>query len=249
MSLPIFALRTCLRCQSVYPRVASASTSTVTRSMTSSNRYLNTDVDTSSQSDKKINTWFLNQPSGPLPLASSSKRVESSPQMSPSSEDTQSIPSIPTSTPPILLPLHTFLTSSTSEASDVLHRHTVQVYDTTSLSQYLDERGQGDLVKGEEGSGGWYDWVITVQVKGRGRGVVSRGDGVLRRWLLKNPLHPSIPASPHEYPKTPRIPPDSDWSIVPLNLGPDAEFRACVNLLSEEGASRWKLDELWKKAQ
>ncbi|WVW80352.1 hypothetical protein I302_102332 [Kwoniella bestiolae CBS 10118] len=243
MSLPLNPLRraTCLRCQS-FPRFSHAGP---TRLFSTSPRNLNSSEGESS--DQRINTWFLSQPSRPLPPSSINPPTSStSAQLDPSSYRPQPIHPIPETTPPILHPLHAFLTSPSSEASEVLHAHTVRMYDTSSLFHLLDQRGQGDLVGTEEGRVGWYDWVITLQVKGRGRGVVGRGDGVLRRWLLKNPLHPSIPPSPHEYPKTPRIPPDSDWSIVPLNLGPEADIRACVNLLSEEGVGRWKLDELWE---
>lgn len=42
---------------------------------------------------------------------------------------------------------------------------------------------EGDMIQGLEGSGPAWEWVGVVQVRGRGRGVVRRADGVVRRWV------------------------------------------------------------------
>ncbi|WVF70863.1 hypothetical protein IAT40_005657 [Kwoniella sp. CBS 6097] len=218
---------------------------------------------------QKINTWFLDpsfSPSSSASQQSSSSSFSSDNQIrqpvftpynastttstSNSNSSTTPIHHLPTNTPTQLHPIHSFLTCSTAEAADVIQLPTVQIFDTTLLNEYLEKRGEGSIlddVDGKERGGNW-DWVITAVVKGRGRGVVARADGVIRRWLLKHPLSPSIEPTKLAYPKTPRISPDSDWSIIPLDLGSHAEsdgVRACVNLLSEEGRERWKLEELW----
>ncbi|WWC60511.1 uncharacterized protein I303_103084 [Kwoniella dejecticola CBS 10117] len=230
--------------------------------------------------EPKINTWFLNEQ--PRSASSSSSSSSSYPSSSfeaiPKSSNppspfftttqTQPNPSdpenqnhnhnqvtpqaIPSNTPPPIQQLHSFLTSDKTDASDVVLGHTVQIFDTITLTRHLDSKGQGELIRSEI-SGGWYDWVILLQVKGSGsgsgsgRGTVARADGIIRRWLLQNPLHPLIPASPLEHPKTPRISPEADWSIIPLDLGPEAGIRACVNLVNEQGKERWKLDEIFNK--
>ncbi|ALO60493.1 hypothetical protein CNC05345 [Cryptococcus deneoformans JEC21] len=162
-----------------------------------------------------------------------------------------------------------------SEASEVVLPHTLEFFDTRSASAALEAsavpaplpqswestvrvsrlRGQnvkivekkeevnlpeGDMIQGLEGSGPAWEWVGVVQVRGRGRGVVRRADGVVRRWLLKNPLSPSVEPVTIENPKTPRIDPDADWSIVPVK-----GTRICLNILTEEGRERWRLEDLW----
>ncbi|WVQ97227.1 hypothetical protein IAU59_004337 [Kwoniella sp. CBS 9459] len=220
---------------------------------------------------QKINTWFLDpsfSPSTPSKTANNETSTSSSlntqirqPIFTPYNASTTSpdasaetasapMPPLPSNTPSQLHPLHSFLTSSTTEAADVIQLSTVQMFDTALLNEYLEKRGEGSMlddVDGKERGGNW-DWVVTAVVKGRGRGVVARADGVVRRWLLKHPLAPSVEPTKLAYPKTPRISPDSDWSIIPLNLGSHAEsggVRACVNLLSEEGRLRWRLEDLW----
>ncbi|OCF42474.1 hypothetical protein I317_03719 [Kwoniella heveanensis CBS 569] len=228
--------------------------------------------------EQKINTWFLDpsfSPSASSKSASehiasssssssfSSSNLNSNGQFrqpiftsynasttSPSASPVASPPPLPSNTPSQLFSIHSFMTSPQSEAADVIQLATVQMFDTTLLNEYLERRGEGSMlddVDGRERGGNW-DWVITAVVKGRGRGVVARADGVVRRWLLKHPLSPSIEPTKLAYPKTPRISPDSDWSIIPLDLGSHAEsggVRACVNLLSEEGSDRWRLEDLW----
>ncbi|WVQ71218.1 hypothetical protein IAR50_000743 [Cryptococcus sp. DSM 104548] len=98
----------------------------------------------------------------------------------------------------------------------------------------------GDLIDAEEGSGPAWEWVGVVQVKGRGRGVVRRADGVVRRWLMKNPLASHVEPVTIENPKTPRIDPDADWSIISVN-----GTTICLNLLTEEGRDKWRLEDLW----
>ncbi|WVR05654.1 hypothetical protein IAU60_002676 [Kwoniella sp. DSM 27419] len=175
-----------------------------------------------------------------------------------SSPEAIPIPDLPTRFPAQLSPLHRFLTSPEEESADVLQAHSVQFFDTAAMDARLDHRGEGTLIRagaGDPGTldsaedrGGNWDWVGVVVVKGRGRGIVARGDGVIRRWLLKHPLAPSIPPTPLQNPRTPRISPDADWSIIPLNLGTLDEsggVRACINVLSEEGKGRWGLEELF----
>ncbi|WVQ85599.1 hypothetical protein IAT38_007765 [Cryptococcus sp. DSM 104549] len=100
----------------------------------------------------------------------------------------------------------------------------------------------GEVFEGARGEtfGPAWEWVGVVQVKGRGRGVVGRADGVIRRWLLQNPLSPTVEPVTIPNPKTPRIDPDADWSIVPIK-----GTRICLNLLTEEGRVRWRLEEMW----
>ncbi|ODO07523.1 hypothetical protein L198_01102 [Cryptococcus wingfieldii CBS 7118] len=98
----------------------------------------------------------------------------------------------------------------------------------------------GDLIDAEEGSGPAWEWVGVVQVKGRGRGVVRRADGVVRRWLMKHPLASHVEPITIENPKTPRIDPDADWSIISVK-----GTRICLNLLTEAGREKWRLEDLW----
>ncbi|WWD18129.1 hypothetical protein CI109_102578 [Kwoniella shandongensis] len=256
MSILAQPLRTCSRCASSIIRpaaIAAAGPSRIrvfstSRPQLDNQTNLDTSVRHAESGDKpKINTWFLNTPSSSTSSASQTVRQPKFTAYDPSTT-TSSTPSssqldaapLPPTAPPSLQPLYDYLTSSTSESSEVVLSHTVQFFDTRLYVSTLQERGEGEVIRTPDEVGGNWEWVVVVQVKGRGRGVVARADGMIRRWLLHNPLSPDQPRLTTPNPKTPRIDPDSDWSIIPIK-----GTRVCINLLTEEGKDRWRLEEVW----
>ncbi|WWC68439.1 uncharacterized protein I206_102367 [Kwoniella pini CBS 10737] len=250
-------LQSCLKCN---------------RSSFISHRKISTSIqrNNSDTQEGKINKWFINENNQQSHISSSSSSSSSLDSNSSNSINNisfsfdnmnsnqnldETIQIIPNNIPKNIYPIYKFLIEPKNEASEVLLQNTIKIYDNSNLLKKLELKGQGELIKSNENenensnneNGSWYNWIIVIQVKGNGRNTISRADGVIRRWLLKNPLHPSIIASPFEYPKTPRISPDSDWSIIPLNLGPNSGIRVCINLINEQGKERWKLDELFSK--
>ncbi|WVN85457.1 uncharacterized protein L203_100603 [Cryptococcus depauperatus CBS 7841] len=195
-------------------------------------RLLTTSLWASSQQDErpKIQTWFLKQP---LAQPSESEACNAPTDMIPAPSP------LPLGLPPALQKFHAFLTEpSPSQASEVILPHTLSFFNTRSASaspeaaHFLHDfefsaKGdrmignlleEGEVIKGEDAVSPAWEWVGVVQVRGRGRGIVNRADGVIRRWLLKNPLSPELKPVTLEHPKTPRIDPDADWSIVPREV-------------------------------
>ncbi|OXG37935.1 hypothetical protein C360_01692 [Cryptococcus neoformans Bt15] len=217
-------------------------------------------------SSQKVETWFLSSPSNSV-AKTESQEPEFTPPSAPPlpSNAPQAVHQFH----------DFITAPAPSEASEVILPHTLEFFDTRSASAVLEASAvpeslpqswenrvrvsglreqnvkivgkkeevifpEGDMIQGLEGSGPAWEWVGVVQVRGRGRGVVRRADGVVRRWLLKNPLSPSVEPVTIENPKTPRIDPDADWSIVPVK-----GTRICLNILTEEGRERWRLEDLW----
>ncbi|KIR30495.1 hypothetical protein I309_00632 [Cryptococcus deuterogattii LA55] len=207
-------------------------------------------------SSKKIETWFLPSPSSPA--AKNAQEPEFTPPTA---------PPLPSNAPLAVHQFHGFITApSPSEASEVVLPHTLEFFDTRSASAALEASAvpeslpqgwesavkvsgllgqnvrnvvnkeevvlpEGDLIQGLEGSGPAWEWVGVVQAL-----------GMLANYpfLLKNPLSPSVEPVTIENPKTPRIDPDADWSIVPVK-----GTRICLNILTEKGRERWRLEDLW----
>ncbi|KIR36843.1 hypothetical protein I307_03605 [Cryptococcus deuterogattii 99/473] len=207
-------------------------------------------------SSKKIETWFLPSPSSPA--AKNAQEPEFTPPTA---------PPLPSNAPLAVHQFHGFITApAPSEASEVVLPHTLEFFDTRSASAALEASAvpeslpqgwesavkvsgllgqnvrnvvnkeevvlpEGDLIQGLEGSGPAWEWVGVVQAL-----------GMLANYpfLLKNPLSPSVEPVTIENPKTPRIDPDADWSIVPVK-----GTRICLNILTEKGRERWRLEDLW----
>ncbi|OXG21086.1 hypothetical protein C366_01639 [Cryptococcus neoformans Tu401-1] len=218
-------------------------------------------------SSQKVETWFLSSPSNSV-AKTESQEPEFTPPSAPPlpSNAPQAVHQFH----------DFITAPAPSEASEVILPHTLEFFDTRSASAVREASAvpeslpqswenrvrvsglreqnvkivgkkeevifpEGDMIQGLEGSGPAWEWVGVVQVRGRGRGVVRRADGVVRRWLLKNPLSSSVEPVTIENPKTPRIDPDADWSIVPVK-----GTRICLNILTEEGRERWRLEDLWR---
>nr|KIR48752.1 hypothetical protein I312_01822 [Cryptococcus bacillisporus CA1280] len=248
-------VRSSCRTPSVFPNRFLSTSPSVSNSATKPQDVLReTEHDGSS---KKIETWFLSSPSSP---ATKTKTQE--PEFTP-----PTAPPLPSNAPLAVHQFHGFITApAPSEASEVVLPHTLEFFDTRSASAALEASAvpeslpqgwesavkvsgllgqnvrnvvnkeevvlpEGDLIQGLEGSGPAWEWVGVVQAM-----------GMLANYpfLLKNPLSPSVEPVTIENPKTPRIDPDADWSIVPVK-----GTRICLNILTEKGRERWRLEDLW----
>ncbi|KIR67577.1 hypothetical protein I314_01994 [Cryptococcus bacillisporus CA1873] len=248
-------VRSSCRTPSVFPNRFLSTSPSVSNSATKPQDVLReTEHDGSS---KKIETWFLSSPSSP---ATKTKTQE--PEFT-----LPTAPPLPSNAPLAVHQFHGFITApAPSEASEVVLPHTLEFFDTRSASAALEASAvpeslpqgwesavkvsgllgqnvrnvvnkeevvlpEGDLIQGLEGSGPAWEWVGVVQAM-----------GMLANYpfLLKNPLSPSVEPVTIENPKTPRIDPDADWSIVPVK-----GTRICLNILTEKGRERWRLEDLW----
>ncbi|CAD6573728.1 MAG: hypothetical protein TREMPRED_000896 [Tremellales sp. Tagirdzhanova-0007] len=142
---------------------------------------------------------------------------------------------LPAYTPDSLRPLHAYLTSD--EAAEVLDPNSVVFMHTPSAPEWT--VGPGELIRGESEIGARWEWVVVIQVRGTGKGVVGRAERAIRLWLHMNPLPPCKTADGVS-PKLPRVPESTDWSMIsPTDSG------VCLNLFTGEGRERWDLEELW----
>jgi hypothetical protein len=153
---------------------ASTSTSTPTSRASSSSKL--------AQSEARARAWYL--PSAP---ATVSKKNPIFTTFDPS-RTSSLLPSeivlkpLPANTPDNLRPLHRFLTE---ECADVLDVGSVVFLHTPSAS--AGNVGLGDTIKfdGDSGRevGGRWEWVVSAEVKGVGKGVVGRADRYIRLWV------------------------------------------------------------------
>ena len=91
------------------------------------------------------------------------------------------IPPLPDNTPEFLRPLHSYLISD--EAALVLESSSVVFLHTPSAP--ISSVGPGDLIKGGMEAGARWEWVVVVQVRGIGKGVVGRAERAVRLWVSK----------------------------------------------------------------
>ena len=91
-----------------------------------------------------------------------------------------SVAPLPSSAPPYLVPLHTFLTSP--QAGDVLDPSSVVFIDTNNMPDEMKE--EGEVIKGsKEGARPNWDWIVVMVVKGHGKGVIRRAERAIRLWV------------------------------------------------------------------
>lgn len=159
-------------------------------------------------SSKKIETWFLPSPSSPA--AKNAQEPEFTPPTAPPLPSNAPLAvhqfhgfitaPAPSEASEVVLP-HTLEFFDTRSASAALEASAVpeslpQGWESAvKVSGLLGQNvrnvvnkeevvlPEGDLIQGLEGSGPAWEWVGVVQVRGRGRGVVRRADGVVRRWV------------------------------------------------------------------
>jgi hypothetical protein len=141
-------------------------------------------------SKAKARAWYLDPTpsasSAPTP-SSSSKRTPKfttfDPESTRSDIETEQIhPLPPNATSPLLITLHEHLTRQ----SDSVESGSVRFLHAPS-SQLVRPRSEGDeegysALLGESGGTNW-EWVVTCQVKGRGRGVLNRAEKEIRKWV------------------------------------------------------------------
>ena len=160
-------------------------------------------------SSQKVETWFLSSPSN-LVAKTESQEPEFTPPSAPPlpSNAPQAVHQFhdfitapaPSEASEVILP-HTLEFFDTRSASAVLEASAVpeslpQSWENRVRVSGLREQNvkivgkkeevifpEGDMIQGLEGSGPAWEWVGVVQVRGRGRGVVRRADGVVRRWV------------------------------------------------------------------
>lgn len=136
----------------------------------------------------KARAWYLDpKPSPPQPQASTSTSRQPrfttfDPESTRSDLQDQQIEPLPSNaTSPILIQLHEHLT----KASDSVDASSVRFLHTPS-SRFLAASpagdGEGVALLGESGGTNW-EWVVTCQVKGRGRGVLNRAEKEIRKWV------------------------------------------------------------------
>ncbi len=101
------------------------------------------------------------------------------PSRTTSTPSNQSILPLPSNAPDYLRPLHAFLTSD--EAAEVLETSSVVFLHTPSAPMW--SVGPGELIRGEGEVGARWEWVVVLQVKGTGKGVVGRAERAIRHWV------------------------------------------------------------------
>jgi hypothetical protein len=140
----------------------------------------------------KARAWYLD----PKPKASTSRQPRFTtfdPESTRSDLETQQIIPLPSNaTSPILVQLHDHLTkqSDSVDAGSVRFLHTPS---SRFLAASPAGDGEGVALLGESGGTNW-EWVVTCQVKGRGRGVLNRAEKEIRKWVC--PLLLSISGPP-----------------------------------------------------
>jgi hypothetical protein len=137
----------------------------------------------------KARAWYLDPK--PLPEASTSKPRQPrfttfDPESTRSDAEVQHIEPLPSNaTSPILVQLHDHLTkqSDSVDAGSVRFLHTPS---SKFLAASPEGQGEGVALLGESGGTNW-EWVVTCQVKGRGRGVLNRAEKEIRKWVGHSP--------------------------------------------------------------
>lgn len=84
----------------------------------------------------------------------------------------------PNASSPLLHQLHDHLTRS----SDSVDHASVRFLHTPSSSLLKMQEGVEGSLLGESGGTSW-EWVVTCQVRGRGRGVLNRAEKEIRKWV------------------------------------------------------------------
>jgi len=89
-----------------------------------------------------------------------------------------------------LVQLHDHLTkqSDSVDAGSVRFLHTPS---SSFLAASPEGQGEGVALLGESGGTNW-EWVVTCQVKGRGRGVLNRAEKEIRKWVCPCSFKSSI---------------------------------------------------------
>ena len=140
----------------------------------------------------KARAWYLD-PKPRQHEASTSKPRQPrfttfDPESTRSDAEVQHIEPLPSNaTSPILVQLHDHLTkqSDSVDAGSVRFLHTPS---SRFLAASPEGQGEGVALLGESGGTNW-EWVVTCQVKGRGRGVLNRAEKEIRKWVCPSFAH------------------------------------------------------------
>jgi hypothetical protein len=143
----------------------------------------------------KARAWYLD-PKPSQPEASTSKPRQPrfttfDPESTRSDAEVQHVEPLPTNaTSPILVQLHDHLTkqSDSVDAGSVRFLHTPS---SKFLAASPEGQSEGVALLGESGGTKW-EWVVTCQVKGRGRGVLNRAEKEIRKWVCPYSFKSSI---------------------------------------------------------
>lgn len=130
---------------------------------------------------------FTTEPTQPPPIPKSSTDTETrqpqfttfDPSRTTALPPTRSIVPLPPNTPDYLRPLHAYLTSD--QAAEVLDPSSVVFLHTPSAPIW--SVGPGELIRGETEAGARWEWVVVLEVKGTGKGVVGRAERAIRLWV------------------------------------------------------------------
>ena len=174
--------RTCLRLSSAREI---ARRSTIARAFSSTTVGRNDELEKA-----KARAWYLDpKPDNPAPqpqASSSSSRqprfTTFDPESTRSDLEVKHIVPLPSNaTSPILIQLHDHLTkqSDSVDASSVRFLHTPS---SKFLAPAPEGEGEGGALLGESGGTNW-EWVVSCQVRGRGRGVLNRAEKEIRKWV------------------------------------------------------------------
>jgi hypothetical protein len=179
-------------CRSCLNRLTSSSSSsaTVRRSSPIAARAIHNTYprrDTDELAKAKARAWYLDHsPPTPTPQAGPSSKptprfTTFDPESTRSAVDAITIQPLPANaTSPILVQLHEHLTSQ----SDSVDASSVRFLHAPSSRLLRSQAGLEDneALLGESGGTNW-EWIVTCQVKGRGRGVLNRAEKEIRKWV------------------------------------------------------------------
>jgi len=177
-------------CRSCLLKLSSPSASNLARRSLSIRAFSSTSIARNDELEKaKARAWYLD----PKPQSEASTSTSTSkprqprfttfdPESTRSDAVIQHIEPLPSNaTSPILIQLHDHLTkqSDSVDAGSVRFLHTPS---SRFLAASPEGQGEGVALLGESGGTNW-EWVVTCQVKGRGRGVLNRAEKEIRKWV------------------------------------------------------------------
>jgi hypothetical protein len=193
-------------CRTCTSRLAQHALKGVARPTATSSRYIASTSIRSENNDAldraKARAWYLDPKPTPADTAGPSKPTRREPRFTTfDPESTRSdlvtediIPLHENATSPLLAQLHDHLTrqSDSVDHASVRFLHTPSSGLLRTQTQEQEGLGVDGALLGESGNTNW-EWVVTCQVRGRGRGVLNRAEKEIRKWVSR--VYPCLPTS------------------------------------------------------
>jgi len=127
----------------------------------------------------RARAWYLDPSESPSPTYPPRPRFTTfDPTRTTSTPSARRSRSLPSSAPPYLQSLHAFLTGP--EAAEVLDPASVVFIDCATADPR--KVGEGEVIRGSSGVGGRWEWLVVLEVKGTGKGIMGRAERMLRLW-------------------------------------------------------------------